>query len=206
MISIIDYGNGNLAAFANIFKQLKVEFCVTSDHEKLKNSDKYILPGVGAFDSTMKNLRRLGLDDLLTRQVIENKKKILGICIGMHILADWSEEGVEKGLGFIKGNIRKFNSENLYKKDLYLPHMGWNSVNLSNSKNHLLRELNPEKGFYFLHNYYFFPDNNSDILATFNYGDEFPCVVCNSNIYGIQFHPEKSQDNGLIVIRNFASL
>ena len=206
MISIIDYGNGNLAAFANIFSQLKVEFCITADHNKLKCSDKYILPGVGAFDTTMKNLRKLGLDNLLTTEVIKNKKKILGICIGMHILANSSEEGVEKGLSFIKGDIRKFSYQNLDKKGLYLPHMGWNSINVKHPINHLLKEVNQENGFYFLHNYYFCPDDKNDILATFNYGDEFPCVISNSNIYGIQFHPEKSQDNGLIVLRNFASL
>lgn len=204
MIGIINYGSGNVGAIANIYKQLKIPHFVSNDLAELQAAERYVLPGVGAFDATMKNLGESGLIGMLNEQVLQAGKKILGICVGMQILAMSSEEGGLPGLGWINGRVRKINDESITKQ-LKLPHMGWNSLT-QKSEHPLFHEVDREMGFYFLHNYYFDAGSESDVLATVQYGAELPCAVARGNVMGVQFHPEKSHHNGVAVFRNFAAL
>lgn len=202
MIAIIDYGSGNLAAIANIYKQLKVPHLITSDAEEIKKADRYILPGVGAFDATMKYLKESGLVELLNEQVLEKKKKVLGICVGMQILGESSDEGVLSGLGWIRGQVRKIDVSRITSGPR-LPHMGWNSVTLTQPSK-LFDSVDLDRGFYFLHSYYFDAAESEDVTATVQYGNQLPCAVAHGNVFGMQFHPEKSHSNGITVFRNFA--
>ncbi|MCY1228258.1 Imidazole glycerol phosphate synthase subunit HisH [compost metagenome] len=204
MIGIINYGSGNVGAIANIYKQLKVAHFVSSSVDELSAADRLILPGVGAFDATMKNLTESGLLAMLNEQVLEKGKNILGVCVGMQILADSSEEGERAGLGWIRGRVRKIDASKIITA-LKLPHMGWNSL-ASKVEHPLFENVKAESGFYFLHNYFFDAEIRNEILATVNYGSEIPCAVARENIFGVQFHPEKSHHNGLAVFRNFASI
>lgn len=204
MIAIIDYGSGNLAAITNIYKQLRVSHVVTSDLSEIQNAERYILPGVGAFDATINYLDQSGLVDVLNEQVLVKKKKVLGICVGMQILGESSEEGVLPGLGWIKGTIRKIDSSKLLKPP-HLPHMGWNNITITNPSK-MLADIDVDRGFYFLHSYYFDAANPDDVSATVEYGCQLPCMVAHDNIYGVQFHPEKSHANGMVVFRNFAEI
>lgn len=206
MISIIDYGNGNLSAISNIFKKLKINHQITSDLNEIINSDKYILPGVGSFDKTMFTLNQSGILDILHKEVILNKKPLLGICVGMQILSNESAEGKLKGLGWIAGKVKKFNKEKLKQSNLYLPHMGWNSIKVVSAGNSLLKKIDFQEGFYFLHSYYFEPNVNNNSVATSNYDVSFSSIVSQDNIYGVQFHPEKSHNNGVQLLYNFANL
>jgi glutamine amidotransferase len=204
MIAIIDYGSGNVGAIANIYKQLKIAHKVTGDLGELATAERYVLPGVGAFDTTMEYFRRSGMTDLLHEQVMTKGKKVLGVCVGMQILADSSEEGVLPGLGWIPGRVRKIDAA-LLPAPPRLPHMGWNSVALRPGAR-LFGGVDVERGFYFLHSYYFDASRGEDVAATVTYGCEIPCAVARSNVYGMQFHPEKSHANGVAVFRNFAEL
>lgn len=204
MITIIDYGSGNIYAIANIYKRLNIEYTITNDPTILRVAEKLILPGVGDFDETMMLLGNLGIKDTLDELVIEKKIPILGVCVGMQILGNSSEEGVLKGFGWIKGSVRKLDISGLKSKP-YLPHMGWNTINPVHC-NPIFSNIEPENGFYFLHSYYFDCENKSDILATTSYGIEFPSAINHENVYGFQFHPEKSHQNGVELFKNFANL
>ena len=204
MIAIIDYGSGNIAAIANIYKQLKVPHVVTRDAGELARADRYILPGVGAFDATMRHLHDAGIVEVLDEQVIQRGKKALGICVGMQVLADSSEEGSQAGLGWIPGRVRKIGSA-VSAGVVRLPHMGWNSITLSAGMP-LFSGVDLERGFYFLHSYFFDSLERSDVLATVEYGGELPCAVRRGNVFGVQFHPEKSHSNGIAILRNFSEL
>jgi glutamine amidotransferase len=204
MIAIVDYGSGNVAAIADIFKRLKVPHAITRDHDELRKADRYILPGVGAFDTTMRTLRDSGVVDLLNEQVLEQGKKILGICVGMQILGNASDEGVLPGLGWIPGHIRRIDVSAMSGLPK-LPHMGWNSVRLVGTCA-LFDGVDAGHGFYFLHSYYFDASDPESVVATVQCGSEIPCGVVRGNVYGLQFHPEKSHANGLAVFRNFAGL
>ena len=204
MIAIVDYGSGNVAAIADIFKRLKVSHVITRDHDELRSADRYVLPGVGAFDTTMRTLRDSGLVEVLNNEVHRQAKKIMGVCVGMQILGDSSDEGVLPGLGWIPGNVRRIDATTLHGPPK-LPHMGWNSIRLI-EKSPLFDGVECEKGFYFLHSYYFDAANQANVKATVNYGGNLPCVVAKDNVFGIQFHPEKSHDNGMAVFRNFSLL
>ena len=200
MISIIDYGLGNVKAFSNIYRSLQIEHKITSNIKDLHKSSKIILPGVGSFDWAMQKLKNSGLKDELDFLVLKKKVPILGICIGMQLMANESEEGLSRGFGWIKGKVKKFSSNT---KNLILPHMGWNNVELQ--KNSLIKGiLNPS--FYFLHSYYFDPESQDYVLGKTLYEVKFASIINRENIYGIQFHPEKSHDNGLNILRNFANL
>jgi len=204
MISIVDYGSGNIDAFVNIYKRLNIPCVVATTVEDILNATKLILPGVGAFDETMKVLQESGMVEALNQQVLENKIPVIGICVGMQILANRSDEGELKGLGWIDADVKKFDVSKLPQKP-YLPHMGWN--NFKNAKeSDLLKKLDQEKCFYFLHTYYFSCNNNTDILTTTIYGEEYTSAVNSGNIYGVQFHPEKSHSNGVTLLKNFANL
>ena len=204
MIGIIDYGSGNVKAIANIYKKLNLDYFVTSEPDELDKADRLILPGVGAFDQTMKLLNESGLQKKLDQKVLTDKLPIMGICVGMQIMAESSEEGTQPGLGWLKGHVLKINEGEIPKKPK-LPHMGWNNVALTR-ENLILDEVDTEKGFYFLHSYYVQPQQAEDVLATVNYGSDLTCVVRRENIIGIQFHPEKSHNNGVQIFKNFARI
>jgi glutamine amidotransferase len=204
MISIVDYGLGNLKAFANIYKRLNIDAEFVKTPEQLNSSEKIILPGVGAFDHAMSELNNSGMREKLDELVLKKKVPVLGICVGMQMLGKRSDEGTLDGLGWIDADIIKFDS-NLIKQKPQLPHMGWNDVH-SIVGNPLFQELETNSIFYFLHSFYFSCNNPKDAIAKSDYGLEFTCSVNHDNIYGVQFHPEKSHQYGIQLLKNFANL
>jgi glutamine amidotransferase len=204
MITIIDYGSGNIKAISNIYETLNVQFTIASSPEQLVRAKKIFLPGVGAFDETISKLDSTGFREVLDREVLINKVPILGICVGMQILAERSDEGNLKGLGYIKGSVKKIDVQNFTQKPK-LPHMGWNSIQIE-KENQLVQNIDPKFGFYFLHSYYFDTIDENNVLATTQYGEKFACAVFRDNVYGVQFHPEKSHVNGIRLLQNFANL
>ena len=204
MIGIINYGSGNVQAIANIYNRTNFSYKIIETPDQLKFVDKLILPGVGDFDETIKVLDSSGLRNALNEEVLVKKKPVLGICVGMQILCNDSEEGSQKGLGWINGNVKKFDILKIKDKP-FIPHMGWNNV--EPQINHdLFKKIDIQLGFYFVHSYYFQPFSSSNILGTTFYGEEFTSAVFNNNIFGVQFHPEKSHSNGIQLLSNFASI
>ncbi|MEE9604554.1 MAG: imidazole glycerol phosphate synthase subunit HisH [Candidatus Scalindua sp.] len=204
MIAIIDYGVGNIKAFSNIYKNLNITFTVAKCVDDLKDATKIILPGVGSFDHAMQRLQDSGMRERLDELVFKKKLPVIGICVGMQMLANKSDEGKLSGLGWIEGVVKKFDQSKLDEK-MPLPHMGWNTLNIR-KESPLLINLEKEPRFYFLHSYYFECKNIDDIVAIASCGDEFTCVVNSGNIYGIQCHPEKSHQNGAGLLKNFGAL
>ncbi len=202
MIGIIDYGLGNISAFKNIYKELNRKLLIINEPSLLNQVDKLILPGVGSFDWAIESLNKSGLRFALEKFVIEEKKPIMGICVGMQIMADSSEEGNEKGLSWINGKIKKFINNDA-DKYLPLPHMGWDEVNFS--KHPISRGIE-ESSFYFLHSYYFDNVDSKTTLAKSTYTKKFTSAIMKDNIFGVQFHPEKSHDFGIDLLNNFAIL
>ena len=204
MITIVDYGSGNISAIANIYEKLRVVYTIAKDPVQVVGAEKIFLPGVGSFDETISMLDRIGFREVLDQEVLVNKVPIIGICVGMQILAESSEEGSLNGLGYIKGKVKKIDASTLSHKPK-LPHLGWNSINVE--KNHsILKNIDAKFGFYFLHSYYFDCSEESDILTTSMYGKSFASSVNRENVFGIQFHPEKSHHNGVNLLHNFALL
>ncbi|MEO6133696.1 MAG: imidazole glycerol phosphate synthase subunit HisH [Ginsengibacter sp.] len=204
MITIINYGSGNIRAIGNIYDRLNISYKIASSPQEVHGAQKIFLPGVGAFDETISMLDKTGFREVLDKEIIQNKVPVIGICVGMQILAESSEEGSLPGLGYIKGRVKKID-ETLLKQKPKLPHLGWNSIQIARV-NTLLDGVDEEFGFYFLHTYYFECENDSDILATTNYGKSFASAINHENVYGIQFHPEKSHNNGVTLLKNFATL
>jgi glutamine amidotransferase len=204
MIGILNYGSGNVQAIANIYNRTNFPYKIIRKPDELNDVDKLILPGVGAFDETMKVLNSSGLKEKLDEEVLVKKKPVLGICVGMQILSNGSEEGDLEGLGWIKGYVKKFDILQVREKP-FIPHMGWNHVD-SKIQHELFNNVEYDLGFYFVHSYYFEASNVNNILATTDYGDKFTSVVINENIYGVQFHPEKSHSNGIQLLSNFSRL
>jgi len=204
MIAIIDYGVGNIRAFANVFKKLNVVFKVAKTENDLNQATKVILPGVGAFDHAMAQLNASGMRDRLDELVITNKIPVVGICVGMQMLANSSDEGKLSGLGWIDATVKRFDESKINFKT-HLPHMGWNDI-IAVKKNKILQGLENDAKFYFLHSYYFHCHNQDDKIATTNYGIDFSCAVNKDNIYGVQFHPEKSHQYGTQLLNNFSNL
>lgn len=203
MIGIIDYGLGNVKAFANVYKMLNIPaIIVTKPHELIKVS-RVIMPGVGAFDHAMKCLQDSGMREMLDEIVLHQQVPVLGICVGMQMLTNSSEEGVSPGLKWIKGDVKKIDSS--FNKSIYVPHMGWNDVKPLNN-NDLFRGLSDDARFYFLHSYYVHCQRNEDVIAVTNYGVEFACAVNHENVFGVQFHPEKSHQYGIKLLKNFSEL
>lgn len=201
MIHIIDYGLGNLVSVKNMFKKLGIEAVITDDVKEIEKSEKFILPGVGAFDNGMNLIREKGLLEVLNKKALIDKIPVLGICLGMQLLTKSSEEGKEKGLGWVDAQTVRFNFPD---KTLKIPHMGWDFISVK--KENKLISTEGKKRFYFVHSYYVQSNNTSDIIATCNYGQEFTCVINHENIFGAQFHPEKSLKFGMEVLTNFAKI
>jgi len=202
MIAIIDYGMGNIHSVQKALESMGAKTIVTNKPEDIKASDKAVLPGVGAFDDAMQELKKQNLISALTGH-IKSKKIFLGICLGMQLLFEKSEEArVTKGLGLLKGIVKKFEN----KDNLKVPHMGWNQLKVKNSACPLLKDLADNSYVYFCHSYYPQPKNECIIAATTDYGLDFTSILWHDNIYGVQFHPEKSQEVGLKILRNFVNL
>ncbi|MDA9620702.1 imidazole glycerol phosphate synthase subunit HisH [Pelagibacteraceae bacterium] len=205
-ITIINYGSGNILSakqsFARVIEteNIDADVCISGKPEIIKNSTHIVLPGQGAFETCINGLKEIpGMIDELNNFVVVKKKPFFGICVGMQLLANNSlENGDHKGLGWIDGTIEKLPTENLK-----MPHMGWNSIRVLNKN----LKINPkETDYYFVHSYYFNCKNKENILAETNYGVNFPSIVNKENIYGLQFHPEKSSDQGLDIIKSFIKL
>lgn len=204
MITIIDYGSGNINAIGNIYKNLKIPYRIATTPNSVVGAEKLFLPGVGAFDETISKLDETGFRSVLDTEVLVHKVPILGICVGMQILAESSEEGKLSGLGYIKGRVKTMDETLLVGKPK-LPHLGWNTISLTRP-NPLFEKIDPEIGFYFLHTYYFDCSNSVDIVASTHYGKTFASAVNRDNIFGVQFHPEKSHKNGIQLLHNFAKI
>ncbi|MFA5185772.1 MAG: imidazole glycerol phosphate synthase subunit HisH [Patescibacteria group bacterium] len=202
MVAIIDYGMGNVGSVKNAIAFLGGEAVLTNRPEDIEKASHIILPGVGAFGDGMRNLERSGLVDVLKKEVFENGKLFLGICLGMQLLAEAGEEGGEHaGLGWIKGRVRKLRVDEMKYR---LPHVGWNDVSPKESAT-LFKDVQPSI-FYFVHSFAVEPKEPEDIAATCDYGGPFAAAIQRKNIFGVQFHPEKSQKSGLAVLRNFLQL
>ncbi len=199
MVAIINYGLGNLGSIANMLKVIGEKSVITSDPEKIKNADRIILPGVGAFDAGMSKLNESGLADLIKEEA-KNGKPILGICLGMQLLGNASEEGELPGLGLIDFECKKFNIP--AEMNLKVPHMGWDIVEFKKDVP-LLRGIEGRQRYYFVHTYHAVCKNPEDVMMTCDYGYEFACAVNKGNVYGVQFHPEKSHDFGMKLLENF---
>lgn len=203
MIVIIDYGIGNLASVLNMFKKIgSKDVVISNNKDTIANATKLLLPGVGAFDAGMNNLNASGLVPLLNEKVISKKTPILGICLGMQLLTKKSEEGKEAGLGWIDAETVKFNLDPALK--LKVPHMGWNYIKVK--KENPLIDTQSKNRFYFVHSYYVKCFDESQSLATSNFGNDFTCMVNKENIFGAQFHPEKSLKFGMKILENFSKL
>jgi len=199
MIKIVDYGLGNVSAFHNVFKRLNIEAGTVRTPDDFRDATKLILPGVGAFDRAMDLLERSSLRPALDEVVLERKVPLLGVCVGMQMLARSSDEGHAPGLGWIGAEVKAFAG------DMVVPHMGWNDAQPV-GESPLFKELAPVARFYFLHSYYVVCDDRRDVAAMARYGVDFGCAVSVGNIHGVQFHPEKSHHAGARLLKNFANL
>ena len=202
-VTLLDYGLGNIRAFYNIYVALGISVEVATSSDRVSAAKRIVLPGVGSFDHAMVQLTRLGFREALDEAVQSRSIPVLGVCVGMQMLMDRSEEGVEQGLGWIRGSVAKFREENSFDA-LPLPHMGWNSVSATAPHAIFAGLESPE--FYFLHSYFCRPDNPSESLATTSYGECFSSVIARGNVIGVQFHPEKSHGWGVRLLKNFAEL
>lgn len=202
MIAIIDYGVGNLASVNKAFSFIGFESVITSDHNEILSADKVVLPGVGAFADAMNSLEKSGMIPVI-KEAVERGTPLLGICLGMQMLFDHSTEGGERveGLGLLKGSVTQFPLD----MGLKVPHMGWNSLHIKQN-NGIFEGIKENSYVYFVHSYYLTAKEPSHVAATCKYGIEYDAAVSKGNITGTQFHPEKSGDVGLHILRNFAGL
>lgn len=204
MITLIDYGVGNINAFVNVYKRVNVPVKIARTNSELEGAERLILPGVGSFDYAMQQLNDSGMRDTIDRLVLTEKIPVIGICVGMQMMANSSEEGKEPGLKWIDAVVKKFD-ESKIASHTKLPHMGWNEA-VSARPNSLFQGMKAHPIFYFLHSYYFECLNREDVLAVSEYGGQFTSAVQKGNIYGIQFHPEKSHQNGEALLFNFSKI
>ena len=204
MITIVDYGLGNIRAFLNMFHRLNIEAKTATTAAALENASKVILPGVGSFDDAMARLARSGMREALDDLALRQRVPILGVCVGMQMLGHGSDEGQLPGLGWIDGRVKSLQSRPS-AGTLPVPHMGWNDVRPL-VKCRLFDQLDSGARFYFLHSYYFACDRADDQLAVANYGADFACAAHAGNIFGVQFHPEKSHHFGARLLQNFAEM
>jgi len=202
MITIIDYGMGNLGSIQNMLKKIGVDCIISSNLKDIELADKLILPGVGSYAQAMQNLNELGLIPII-KEKVQSQTPMLGICLGMQLLSTHSEEGNVNGLNIIPGNVIKFNLPEKYK----VPHMGWNLINF-NKDCPLFKDFETldEVRYYFVHSYFYKLDSEVNQIASTNYGQEFTCGIQNGSVYGVQFHPEKSHKFGMRLLTNFSQL
>ena len=201
MMVIVDYGMGNLRSILNKLQRVDAEAIISSEVEDIEKAEKLILPGVGSFAAGMDNLEKYNLIPILTKKVIEEKVPILGICLGMQLLTRRSEEGNADGLGWIDAETKQFVFERNNTK-LKIPHMGWNSIDIR-SDSILLKDIPVNSTFYFVHSYHVCCNGTNSVVATTNYGYDFTSVIEKENVFGTQFHPEKSHKNGVRLLKNF---
>lgn len=204
MIGIVDYGIGNIQAYLNLFKKNNIGAIRVKSSVDILKSTHLILPGVGSFDRALQKFNSSGLKECLKEHVLVNKTPLLGVCVGLQILGYSSEEGNERGLHWIPGKTYSFRANNRFK-NYRVPHMGWNTINKRRECS-LLENIDDNARFYFLHSYYFLSSDISHRLATSSYSIEFDCMVFNDNIYGVQFHPEKSHSFGEQLLLNFVKI
>ncbi|MFN3491806.1 MAG: imidazole glycerol phosphate synthase subunit HisH [Anaerolineales bacterium] len=202
MIVIVDYGVGNLGSIKNMFKKIGYKAEPSSDPEVLRQAEKLILPGVGAFDAGMSKLRERGLIDLLNELVLEKKTPVLGHCLGMQLMTKKSAEGTETGLGWVEAECIRFTFEQ-HQSHLKIPHMGWNEINVQR-QHPIVSGLETDARFYFVHTYHVVCKNEADVVAYTDYGYNFASIIQKENIIGAQFHPEKSHKFGMQFLKNFA--
>ena len=202
-VSILDYGMGNLGSVVNMFKKLGVATQLVNHPDEIDTAERLLLPGVGSFDHAMSLLESQEFIEPIHR-FAESGKAMLGICLGMQLLLNTSEEGQLAGLGLIRGGCHKF-AATAEAPDLKIPHLGWNRVTPTQN-NPIFAQLTEENRFYFAHSYYVVPEENNQVLATSHYGLEFASMINADNIYGAQYHPEKSHRFGMQILKAFASL
>ena len=207
-VTIVDYNSGNISSVINSFKEVakdKVNIEVTADSNKIKSSDKVVLPGQGSFKSCVDALNKInGLTDILNEFAITNKKPLLGICVGLQMFADIGYEETEtKGLGWIPGKVLKIDNQNGNYK---LPHIGWNQINIVKDDSKIFKDIENNSHMYFVHSYEFVPEDKKVVSAKTDYSSNIVCSVEKENIFGTQFHPEKSDKIGLKIINNFLKL
>ena len=196
MIGIIDYGLGNIKAFYNLYEELNIKLKIIDNYKNINNDiNKIILPGVGSFDEAIKKLKEKNLVDPIKDFSASKENKILGVCVGMQILGKNSQEGNEEGLNLIDGSILKFETD-------YLPHMGWNDVQIK-KQDQILNNISDGEYFYFLHSYHFKEEHEENAIGISKYNSKFTSIIKNKNIYGVQFHPEKSHKSGVKLLKNF---
>jgi imidazole glycerol-phosphate synthase subunit HisH len=201
VITIVDYGMGNVASIANLLRKIGAEVVISADCETIGKASLLILPGVGSFDEGMRNITRLGLKEVLDSRVLGDEIPTLGICLGMQLMGRRSAEGVLPGLGWIDFDVERFNPRDGSER-LKIPHMGWNTIKPV-KQSVLLEGLGESSRFYFVHSYHAVCGNSADVLATAHYGDEFTAAFERGNIAGVQFHPEKSHRFGKQLLGNF---
>ena len=195
-IVIIDYGMGNVGSISNMLKYLGAKVTISSDYATIKNADKLILPGVGHFDRAMENISQQSLLEVIHEMALNKNKPFLGICLGMQLMCDTSEEGKSDGLKLVKAAVKRFRFPD--NKDLKIPHMGWNYIQPQKQSN-ILKDLDEQSRFYFVHSYFVDCTNDDDILTSTTYGKRFVY----KNLIGVQFHPEKSHRFGINLFKNF---
>ena len=201
-IIIIDYNMGNVKSVANMLRKIGAVSLVTKKLEVIDSAEKIILPGVGSFDAGMRSIHDSGLTTLLNKKILSDKIPVLGICLGMQLFADKSEEGVLPGLGWIEGDVKKFRFDKAAFNELKIPHMGWNHVTPCKDSTLFCNVRQPMR-FYFVHSYHYVCACDEHVAGKTTYGEEFTCAVHKDNIYGVQFHPEKSHTFGMQVLENF---
>lgn len=201
MIIVVDYGVGNIASVLNMLKRVGAKAKASNSPEEIEQADKLILPGVGAFDAGMQTLRKSGLVEVLDEEVLDKRKPVMGVCLGSQMLGNGSEEGSEAGLGWIDMDVVRFEK----RAERKVPHMGWNEV-APQSQHPILTGIDQQSRFYFVHSYYMSPRHPENTLLTCNYDQQFTAAVAKDNIYGFQFHPEKSHKFGMQLFKNFVEL
>jgi len=204
VITVINYGLGNIEAFANIYKRLNIPVNIADNADQMERATKIIFPGVGAFDWAMDRLNESGMRACLDSLVLEKKCPVLGICVGMQMMARQSDEGKTEGLGWIDAEVKKLD-ELASSEKVQIPHMGWNDV-LPKKSDCIFNGIVNTPRFYFLHSYYFLPKKADNVLAVTDYNGQFSSAVRSDNIFGVQFHPEKSHQWGITLLKNFAEL